>query len=81
MGELMGTHLIRESLSDSEALLHAWWQGAVFRLPLAQHEALGWWDTQSGLSGLCLTDFLVHTDASSERDFWAMRQEKTLASA
>ena len=77
----MGTHLIREGLSNSKALQCAWWQAAAFRLPLAQHEASGWWDASPTFSGLCLIDFLFHTDASGPRYFWAVRQEKTLALA
>ena len=38
----MGIHLIREGLSNSEALQQTCWQVAAFRLPLAQHEASGW---------------------------------------
>ena len=41
----------------------------------------GWWYAPPGFSRLCPTDFLVHTDTSSPRDFQVMRQEKTLALA
>ena len=74
----MGSHLIREGLSDSEALQHAHWQAAASRLLLAQHEAWLWWDTPPRFSRLHLTNFLFHTDASGPRDFQAVRQEKTL---
>ena len=77
----MGSHMIREGLSDSEVLQQAHWQVVAFRLALAQHEALGWWDAPSSFSGLCPTDFMHHTDDSSSRHFWAVRQEKTLALA
>ena len=81
MGVSMGTHLIRKSLSDSKGLLHAWWKVVAFRLPLAQHEALGWLGAPPGFSRLHLMDFLVHTVVSGPRDFWNMQQEKTLALA
>ena len=60
-------------------LQYTQWQVVTIRLPLAQHEALGWWNAPPGFSRLHLTDFLFHTDASGPRDFWAMRQKKTLA--
>ena len=48
---------------------------------LAQYETSGWWDAQPWLTRLHLVDFMLHTGASSQRDFWAMRQKKTLALA
>ena len=66
-----------ENFSKPEALHYTQWQVEASRLPLAQHEALGWWDAPPWLCGLCPQDFLPHTDTSSTRNFWAMRQEKT----
>ena len=77
----IGIQLIREGLSNSKAFQQAHWQVTVFRLPLAQHEVLGWLDALPAFRRLHLTDFLFHTDASGPRDFWAVRQEKTLALA
>ena len=54
---LMATHLIMEGLGNCKALQCAWWQAAAFRLPLSQHEALGWWDAPPGFSGHHPTDF------------------------
>ena len=76
----MGIHLIKEGLSDCETLLQAHWQVVVLRPPVAQYEASGWWEAHHGLAD-CPMDFMLHTDASGPRDFWAMRQEKTLALA
>ena len=73
--------IIWESFSEPKALHYAEWQATSFRLPLAQHEALDWWDAPPWLCGLCHQDFLPHTNASSTRDFWTVRQEKTLALA
>ena len=77
----IGIHLIREGLSKSKSLQWAHWQAVAFRLPLVQHEASGWWDAPPVSSRLCPTDFLFHTDASSPRDFWVVRKEKSLALA
>ena len=77
----MDTHLIREGLSDAEVLQWAHWQAAVFRLSLAQCKALRWWGAPTKLSGLCLMDFPLPADASSPRDFHAVREEKSLALA
>ena len=77
----MGPHLVKESLSNSKALLCVQWEAVAFRLLLAQHEASWWWDTPPGFSGFHLADFLVHIDVSGPRDIWAVRQEKTLALA
>ena len=77
----MSSHTVREGLSNSEALQWAHWQVATFKLPLAQHEASGWWDAPPWFTGLCPSDLMLHTDASGPRDFWAVRQEKTLALA
>ena len=64
----MGYHIISEGLID--------------------HEALHWacWPQDCGMPHPDFADswhigFLTHTDVSSPRDFWAVRQEKTLALA
>ena len=54
----MGSHIIKEGLTDPEALHYAQCQVEAFRLPAAQQEASGWWGARPGLSGLCLEDFL-----------------------
>ena len=77
----VGSHMVKEGLSDSETLQWAHWQVTAFRLPLALHEASGCWDGPPWLTGLCPTYFMLHTGASGPRDIWAMRQEKTLALA
>ena len=77
----MGSHLIREGLSDTEALLQACWQVVAFTLPLVQHEASGRWGAPPGFNMLHLTDLLSPTDASSPRDFQTVREGKTLALA
>ena len=77
----MDSHMVREGLSNSEGLQEACWQVAVCGLPLAQLEALGWWDAPSWFSRLCPSDFMFHTNSSIPRDFWAVRQEKTIALA
>ena len=77
----MGSHIVREGLSNFEALHWAWWQAVAFRLPLAKHEALGWWDAPLQLSRHHPKDFMLLTDASHSRDFRAVREEKTLALA
>ena len=77
----MGSHIVWESLCDTKELHYAQWQVAAFRLALAQNEALGWWDAPSWLSRLCSQDFMPHTKTSGTKDFWSMRQEKTLALA
>ena len=59
----MGKHITRECFTDAEALHYAQWQVVAFRLPLAQHEALGWWDAPSWLSGLYSQDFMPHAYA------------------
>ena len=41
----------------------------------------GWWDDPLWLSRLCPWDFMPHTEASGTKDFWTVRQEKTLALA
>ena len=53
---------------------------AAFRLPVAQQEASGWWDTPPALHGLCPQDFLPPTTASNSQN-WVMRQAKMLALA
>ena len=77
----MGSHIVREGLSNSEALQWAQWQVATFRLLLAQHKTSGWWEIPPWLRGLCPADFMLCTNASGLMDFWAMRQKKTLALA
>ena len=77
----MGSQIVREGLSDSEALHYTQWQVVAFKLRATQQEALGWWDAPPWLSGLCPEDFMLCTDASGHRDFLDMRQEKTLALA
>ena len=77
----MGSHMIREVLCDLEALQWLHCQVAAFRLPLAQHEASGLWNTSPQFIRLHPTDIMLHSVASGPRDFWAMRQEKTLALA
>ena len=72
----MGEHIMRECHTNAEALHYAQWQVVAFRLPLAQHEALGWWDAPPWLSRLCL-----HTNASGNKDFPTVRQKKPLALA
>ena len=57
------------------------WQKWHSGCPIALHEALGWWDAPPWLSSLHSMDFMLHTDASGPRNFWAMRQEKILALA
>ena len=46
----MCSHIVRKDLGNSEALQWAYWQVAAFRLPLAQHKALRWWDGPPGLA-------------------------------
>ena len=77
----MGSQIVREGLSNSRALLYAQWQSVALRLPATQQETSGWWDAPPWLSGLHPEDFMLCTNASSPRDFWAVRQEKTLALA
>ena len=72
---------MKESYNDFETQHYVQWQVAAFRLPAAQQEASGWWDAPSWLSRLYPKDFLPITNASSPKDFWVMRQEKTLALA
>ena len=75
----MGSHIISEGLTEPKAFHWAHWQVATFCLPLAQNEATGWWDAPPRFHGMCHVKFLTHTNVSGPRDFWAMRQEKTLA--
>ena len=75
----MGECILREFFANAEALHYAQWQAAAFRVPLAQHEASGWWDAPLWLSGLCPKDFMPHTNASSSKDLQTVRQEKILA--
>ena len=78
---VMHSDIISEDLMKPQALHWACWQAAAFWLPLAQQEASGWWDALPRFCGLCRVKFLTHTSVSSPRDFWAVRQEKTLALA
>ena len=73
--------LHHSDLSKPKALYFSWGQAVAFRLPLAQQEASGWWDSPPCFCGLCLQDFLSHADASKKRNFWTVRQEKTQALA
>ena len=75
----MGRHIMRECLTDAEALHYVQWQAAAFRLPLTQKETSGWWDAPPWFHRLCPQDFMIHTDASGTKDFQTVRQEKTLA--
>ena len=50
----MGPHLIREGLSDAEALQQDHWQVVVFRLLLVKSEALGGWVPHSHSVGSTL---------------------------
>ena len=77
----MGGHIMREYFTKTEALHYTQWQIAAFSLPIAQHEATGWWDAPHWLSGLCPQDFMPHTNASGTKDFQTMRQQKTLTLA
>ena len=77
----MGKCIRRECYTDAKALHYAKWQVVAFMLLLAQHEALGCWDAPPWFSGLCPWDFMPHTKASGAKDFWTVRQEKTLALA
>ena len=77
----MGKCIMRKCYTNAKALHYAQWQVVAFRLPLAQHESLGWWDAPSWLSGLCPWDFMPHIDTSGTKDFQATRQEKPLALA
>ena len=40
----MGKCIMGECYNDVKALHYVQWQAVPFRLPLAQHKALGWWD-------------------------------------
>ena len=77
----MGEGIVRECFTNAKALHYVQWQVAAFRLPLVQQEALGWWDAPPWLSKLCLQDFMPHTNASSTKDFWTIRQWRNLALA
>ena len=54
----MGSQIIREGLSDSEALHYVQWQSVAFRLPATQQEALGV-GCPTWLSGVCPEDFML----------------------
>ena len=73
--------MIKRDLIEPEALYFLWWQAVAFRLPLAQQEALGWWDPPPCFHGLHLQDILPYPDASGMRNFWTIRQEKNLSLA
>ena len=77
----MGTHLVKEGYHDLKAQHYAQCQSATFRLPAAWQVASGWWDAPHLLSRICPKDFMPITDASGSKDFWVMRQEKTVALA
>ena len=77
----IGSQIIREGISNSEALHYAWWQVVAFRLPATQHDASGWWDVPSWLSRLCPNEFMLHSDTFGPKDYQANRKEKTLALA
>ena len=72
---------MKEGHSDYQVQDFVLWQAVAFRLPVAQQEASRWWDAPPWLSGLHPQDFMPITDASSPKDLWFMRQEKTLALA
>ena len=61
----MGEHIMRECNLNDEVQHYAIWQVVAFRLPLAQQDALGWWDAPPWLSRLCPQDFMPITDAST----------------
>ena len=62
-------YTIDRNLSEPEALYFSWWQAVALRLPLAQQEASGQWDSPPCFHGLHLQDFLSHVDASRMRNF------------
>ena len=74
----MGSCIVKEGYDDYEAQHYAQWQVVAFRLPATKQEASGWWDAPPWLSWLCPQDFMPVTDASNPKDFWFIRQEKTL---
>ena len=77
----VGSHIISEGLTKPEALHWTHWQAVAFWLPLAQQEASGWWDAPPRFCKLHQVKFLTHTNVSGPRNFWTVRQEKTLALA
>ena len=45
--------IIWENFSKAKAFNYAQWHSEAFKLPLAKHEALGWWDAPAQLCRLC----------------------------
>ena len=72
---------VEETDNDSQVLHYASWQVAAFWLPATQEEASWWWDAPPWIGGLCPKEFMPGTDDPSPKNFWVMRQEKTLAMA
>ena len=64
---------IKRDLSKLKAFYFLWWQVAAFRLPLAQQEVSGWWDSPACFHGLHPQDFLPHADTGT-RNFQTVRQ-------
>ena len=54
---------------------------ATFRLAATQQEASEWWDVPPWIGGLPSKHFMPDTDTPSPKDFWVVRQEKTLPMA
>ena len=73
-----GQHIVQEGYNDPAAQHFALWQVVAFKLPVAQQEASGWWDSPPTLCGLCPQDFLPPTTTSN---FWIMMQAKMLVLA
>ena len=76
-----GAHVLQEGHNEPATQHFTLWQVAVFRLPLAQQKASGWWEAPPTLHGLCCQDFLPPTTASDPQDFPVVRQEKMLSLA